>query len=74
MKSLDNLTATVEATAIGVIRLLASFSATGDIQDLSKARSEIRELLSLGEITIAMPLWDVTLFLQRSLTDTGDSE
>lgn len=73
MKTLDNLTATVDATAIGVIRLLASFSATGDIHDLSKARSEIREL-ALAEVDIALPLWDVTLWLQRSLTDIGDGE
>lgn len=73
MKTLDNLTATVDATAIGVIRLLASFSATGDIQDLSKARSDIREL-ALAEVDIALPLWDITLWLQRSLTDIGDSE
>ena len=73
MKKLFELDGTIDATAIGVIRLLAAFSATGDIQDLSKARSEIREL-ALAEVDIAMPLWDVTLFLQRALTDTGDSE
>lgn len=71
MQYLDNLTATVEATAVGVIRLLASFSASGDIKELSQAREEIREL-ALAEVDIAMPLWDVTLWLQRNMTDTGD--
>lgn len=66
-------TATIEATVIGVIRLLASFSATGDIHDLSKARNSVHEL-ARAEIDIALPLWDVTLFLQRSLTDTGEDE
>lgn len=73
MQYLDNLTATVEATAVGVIRLLASFSTSGDIKELSQARKDIREL-ALAEVDIAMPLWDVTLWLQRNMTKTADNE
>lgn len=63
---------TIEANIMGVVRLLAYFCETGDVASISEARKKIQAIANV-HAEIALPLWELTINLQRSRLDTGDA-
>lgn len=63
----------VDQTIIGVVRRLAAYSATGDMCEMSRIRSEVTKL-AISHMELAMPLWNITLHIQRALSDIGPDE
>lgn len=80
----QNVRDNVADRVIDAIRHLAAFTATESLSDISKARTAITRIArheicgelgkfpsgqcGYGCIEVAMPLWNVTLYVQRALT------
>lgn len=73
----------ITAQVVDVIRYLAAYTATGELTDVSKARNGIRSLANHevcggGDTSdhycmeIALPLWDVCLYIQRNFQNSLD--
>jgi hypothetical protein len=62
---ITNIKDTAEEAAVTAIRSLASFTQTGSLAELSKARKAVRELAA-AEVNIAIPLCAITIFIQRA--------
>lgn len=64
----------IDTAVSDVIRHLASYTATGSLTDMSKARCLLRDLHN-NEIEIATPLYKVTLYIHRNFSDLdGEDE
>lgn len=74
----------IEGTVVDIIRYLASYTATGNQIEISKARRLALDLArhevcgsgvdgkcKLRCAEIASPLWDVSLYIHRSISRVG---
>lgn len=63
----------IDTAVCDVVRHLASYTATGSLTDMSKARSLLRDLY-LNEIEIATPLYNVAIYIHRNFSDLDGDE
>lgn len=61
----------VEANIAGVIQLLAEYTTTGKLSAIAKARHIVTDLHH-AHVDVAMPLWKVTIALQRAYSERDE--